>query len=38
MDLDGKTDFFEGWSWFKFNNLVQAPGTNLKFYKKSQKV
>ena len=23
-----KTAFFEGWSWFKFNNL----GTNLKFY------
>ena len=33
-----KTDFFEGWSWFKFNNLVQALVTNLKFYKKSQKV
>ena len=24
--------FFEGWSWFKFNNLGLALGTNLKFY------
>ena len=23
--------FFEEWSWFKFNNLGQALGTNLKF-------
>ena len=27
-----KTTFFEGWSWFKFNNLGLALGTNLKFY------
>ena len=24
--------FFKGWSWFKFNNLGLALGTNLKFY------
>ena len=23
--------FFEGWSWFKFNNLGLALGKNLKF-------
>ena len=27
-----KTTFFDGWSWFKFNNLGLALGTNLKFY------
>ena len=27
-----KTTFFEGWSWFKFNNLGLAPGMVLKFY------
>ena len=27
-----KTTFFEGWSWFKLNNLGLALGTNLKFY------
>ena len=27
-----KTAFFEKWSWFKFNNLGLALGTNLKFY------
>ena len=27
-----KTAFFEGWSWFKFNNLGLALGMNLKFY------
>ena len=27
-----KTKFFEGWSWFKFNDLGLALGTNLKFY------
>ena len=32
MDLTRKTAFFEGWSWFKFNNLGLALGTNLKFY------
>ena len=31
-DLTWKTTFFEGWSWFKFNNLGIAPGKNLKFY------
>ena len=28
----GKPFFFEGWSWFKFNNLRLALVTNLKFY------
>ena len=32
MDLTRKTAFFDGWSWFKFNNLGLALGTNLKFY------
>ena len=27
-----KTAFFDGWSWFKFNNLGLAQGTKLKFY------
>ena len=27
-----KSVFFEGWSWFKFNNLGLARGTNLEFY------
>ena len=31
-DLTRKTAFFERWSWFKFNNLGLALGTNLKFY------
>ena len=31
-NLTRKTAFFEGWSWFKFNNLGLALGTNLKFY------
>ena len=26
-----KITFFEGWSWFKFNNLGLALSTNLKF-------
>ena len=26
-----KNTFFEGWSWFKFNNLGLALATNLKF-------
>ena len=30
-DLTKKTAFFEGWCWFKFNNLGQALVTNLKF-------
>ena len=32
LDLTRKTAFFEEWSWFKFNNLGLALGTNLKFY------
>ena len=31
-DLTRKTAFFEGWSWFKFNNLGLTLGKNLKFY------
>ena len=31
-DLPRKTAFFEGWSWFRFNNLGLPLGTNLKFY------
>ena len=27
-----KTTFFEGWSWFKFNNLGLVLGTKLKIY------
>ena len=27
-----KTAFFEGWPWFKFNNLGLALGMNLKFF------
>ena len=27
-----KTTFFEGWFWFKFNNLGLAQGMALKFY------
>ena len=27
-----KIAFFEGWSWFKLNNLRLALSTNLKFY------
>ena len=29
--------FFEGWSWFKFNNLVLRIGMNLKFYTSVEK-
>ena len=32
MNLTRKTAFFEGWPWFKFNNLGLALGTNLTFY------
>ena len=32
LGFDQKNRFFEGWSWFKFNNLGLALGTNLKFY------
>ena len=31
-DFTRKTAFFEGWSWFKFNNLGLVLGTNLKFH------
>ena len=31
-DLTRKTAFFEGCSWFKFNNLGLALSTKLKFY------
>ena len=30
--FDQKNHFFEGWSWFKFNNLSLALGKNLIFY------
>ena len=33
-----KIVFFEGWSWFKFNNLGLVLGTNLKFYTSVGKV
>ena len=32
LGFDHKSHFFEGWSWFKFNDLGQALGTNIKFY------
>ena len=32
MDFTRKTAFFEGWPWFKFNNLGLVLGMNLKFY------
>ena len=31
-NLTRKTTFFEGWPWFKFNNLGLAIGMTLKFY------
>ena len=31
-DLTRKTDYFEGWSWFKFNNLRVVLVMTLKFY------
>ena len=30
--FDQKNRLFEGWSWFKFNNLELALGTSLKSY------
>ena len=30
--FDQKNHFFEGWSWFKFNNLAMVLGMILKFY------
>ena len=32
LEFDQKKAFFEGWSWFKFNNLELALGTTFKFY------
>ena len=32
LDLTKKNTFFEGWSWFKFNNLGLALGIALEFY------
>ena len=32
QDLTRETAFYEGWSWFKFNNWGLTPGKNLKFY------
>ena len=32
LGFDHKSHFFERWSWFKFNDLGQALGTNIKFY------
>ena len=31
-DLTRKNNFFEGYSWFKFNNFELAIDTNLKLY------
>ena len=31
-DLTRKAAFFQGWSWFKFNNLELAVVANLNFY------
>ena len=36
-DLTIKIAFLEGWSWFKFNNLGPAVGTNLKFHSSVEK-
>ena len=33
-----KKQFFEGWSWFKFNNLGLRPGVTVKFYTSVAKV
>ena len=33
-----KTTFFEGWSWFKFNNLGLALGMTLQFVAKELKL
>ena len=35
--FDQKHAFFEGWSWFKLNNLGLALVTNLKFYTNVEK-
>ena len=31
-EFDKKNCFFQGWSWFKFNNMGLVLGTNLKLY------
>ena len=31
-NLNGKTNFFEGRSWFKVNNLGQTLGMGVNFY------
>ena len=31
-EFDQKNTFFEGWSWFKFNNLGLALGIALEFF------
>ena len=38
LGFDQKNHFFEGWFWFKFNNLKLALGVNLKFYNSVTKV
>ena len=35
--LTRKIEFFDGWSWFKFNNFELALGTKLKFYTSVEK-
>ena len=35
--LTRKTTFFDGWFWFKFNNLGPAQGMPLKFYTSVEK-
>ena len=35
--FDLKNRFFEGWSWFKFNNFGLALGIALKFYTSVEK-
>ena len=36
--FDQKNHFFEGWSWFEFNNLGLALDMTLKFYTSVEKV
>ena len=37
-DLGRKTDCFEGWSWFKFDNLWLVLSMTLKFYSSVAKI
>ena len=37
LAFDQKNHFFEGWSWFEFNNVGLALGVNLKFYPRKVK-